>query len=79
MKAYGGGRDYGRKMVADLICLLGFITRKIRYLTRCYFFYICFLLVCILGEKLASRVVVLVLFYRIKLDLTNRVGNKKEF
>lgn len=79
MKAYGGE---GVATVAKwfLICLLGYVTGKIRYLTRCSFFStFLFPFSLYIRGKVGFESSRMVLFYRIKLDLTNRVGNKEEF
>lgn len=65
-------------MVSDLICLLGYVTGKIRYLTRrTVFSTFLFPFGLYIRGKVGFESSRMVLFYRIKLDLTNRIGNKK--
>lgn len=72
-----GGHGY--KMESDLICLLQVITGKIRYLTRDVTFLHLFPFSLYIRGKVGFESSRMVLVYRIKLDLTNRVGNKKKF
>lgn len=59
--------------------LLQVITGKIRYLTRDVTFLHLFPFSLYIRGKVGFESSRMVLVYRIKLDLTNRVGNKKKF
>lgn len=68
MKAYGGGGAWLQNGVRSDLPSSGYYREDSLSYEGCYVFYICFLLVCILGEKLASRVVVW--FWFIELNWT---------
>lgn len=72
------GRGYGRKMVSDLPSRLCYREDSLSY-EMFFFSTFLFPFSLYIRGKVGFESSRMVLFYRIKLDLTNRVGNKEEF